>query len=127
MKSGWGEICGGAGGEGVCCPRAGGQRPKKQVAIDACQQVGNAVADFQHVDDVLEQAPLMEGWTVSTREALSLHGQVLGHPELGDRRIASSELWVMAPHDHWCRTYSRFYRLGSPLVPTEGIVAKRWN
>ena len=77
--------------------------------------------------DVLERAPLIDAYTISTRETMCLQGRAFGHPVLGSREIATSELWVMAPHGRWCRTYSRYYQLGSPLVTTEGVFAGRWK
>jgi len=64
----------------------------------------------------LAQAPLLENWTVAL--ALSgpvLTGDVVNHPQLGSRKIATSPVWLLDPDSlAWARTLSRFYRLGAP-------------
>lgn len=59
-------------------------------------------------------APLLMDFGVTYRPARCLRGDVIGHPRLGNRNVVTTELWAYSPQDHWARTYSRFYRLGTP-------------
>ena len=63
----------------------------------------------------LEDAPLLDPYVVTARQALSLAGGNHGHPLLRGSLIRTSELWVLAPELGWARTFSRFYRLGRKL------------
>jgi hypothetical protein len=77
--------------------------------IEMLRQRGQPHAEDLHV------APHLDQWTmVMTPLGLRLTGIVSGHPELGDRRIMTSALWVADPTARWIRTLSRYYRLGEP-------------
>lgn len=65
---------------------------------------------------VLDHAPILDGFTVSSREALCLKGTVTGHPKMLSGPIVTSPLQVLAPKGGWCRTQTRFYRLGARSV-----------
>lgn len=62
---------------------------------------------------LLGEAPLLNQWSPETRPVVCLTGLSSGHPLLpgSARQIVTSEAWVIAPHDGWVRTLSRFYRL----------------
>jgi hypothetical protein len=61
----------------------------------------------------LARAPLLVDWRFMLSWAgVGLAGFVAGHPLRGSRHIATSPLWVLDPDLRWCRTLSRFYRLG---------------
>ncbi|MBD2746626.1 hypothetical protein IC232_07915 [Microvirga sp. BT688] len=63
--------------------------------------------------DVLDRAPLLNGWTLSLQTEPCLTGVVEGHPEIADLRPAvTSGLWVLAPELGYARTLNRFYALG---------------
>jgi hypothetical protein len=69
----------------------------------------------------LENAPLLDGWSVVVRPAHCLGGAVRGHPRLGDRPlIATTEVFAIDPVRGWARTYSRFYALGATLEERTG-------
>ncbi|MDH0113105.1 hypothetical protein CFBP5875_03455 [Agrobacterium pusense] len=61
--------------------------------------------------------PILDLWAYSFRKVPSLDGNVEGHPSLpnGDR-IMTSELFAHfhSEDEHFVRTRSRWYRLGSP-------------
>lgn len=67
-------------------------------------------------DRLLDAAPVLNQWSPEIRPAVCLTGRSSGHPLLpgSTRPIVTSEAWVIAPHDGWVRTLSRFYRLGKP-------------
>jgi hypothetical protein len=63
----------------------------------------------------LDHAPLLVDWrSAPTWNGFCLTGFAAGHPRLGARTIATSQLWAFDPKRRWARTLSRFYRLGVP-------------
>jgi hypothetical protein len=69
---------------------------------------------------LLQKAQLLEDWVpAATPQGVQLIGHVTGHPQLGDRAIATSPVWFADPDGAWVRTLSRFYRLGPPLDPDD--------
>ncbi|MDF2811745.1 MAG: hypothetical protein K0S56_2776 [Microvirga sp.] len=64
----------------------------------------------------LIEAPILDNWAPMIRPIPCLVGDVSGHPLLpgSARKIATSDLWVLADHQGWARTLSRWYRLGLP-------------
>jgi hypothetical protein len=64
--------------------------------------------------DELAYAPLLLDYALTFRPAPCLRGDVVGHPEFGNRNVFTSQLWAYSPRNNWCRTLSRFYRLGMP-------------
>ena len=63
---------------------------------------------------ILRAAPLLEQFRIAGREALCLVGTGAGHPRLPAGPIATEEVWAFAPDFSWARTFSGFYRLGTP-------------
>jgi hypothetical protein len=70
----------------------------------------------------LRAAPLLEQFRIAGREALCLVGTGAGHPHLPAGPIATAEVWAFAADFSWARTFSGFYRLGTPH-PGEPILA----
>lgn len=67
------------------------------------------------LEDCLHSAPLLDPYTVTAADVFCLEGWVDSHPILGGPKlIVTSPIWYMADDFSWARTYSRFYRLGSP-------------
>ncbi|WP_338053876.1 DUF6634 family protein [Tardiphaga robiniae] len=63
----------------------------------------------------LRTAPILDRYSpVLSPLGLQLVGDVTGHPQLGSRKIVTSQVWFADPEDRWVRTLSRFYRLGRP-------------
>ena len=63
----------------------------------------------------LSSAPLISEWSYGLFPTRCIVGSVLGHPILGNRpRIRTSEIILVDPECGWARTWSRYYRLGSP-------------
>lgn len=64
-----------------------------------------------------EKFPLLEDWSIATRQAPCLLGAAYGHPTFPGREFpfTSSELVLFAPEFGLARTRSRWFRLGSPL------------
>jgi hypothetical protein len=75
-----------------------------------------AIAAGQHPGrEILGDAPLLNGWTLTLQTEPCLTGVVEGHPEIADLRpVVTSGLWVLAPDMGYARTLSRFYALGLP-------------
>jgi hypothetical protein len=68
----------------------------------------------------LETAPLLSGWMIEPALTACLSGAVFGHPRLGSRSfIRTSAVHILSRDGTWARTYSRFYRLSDPALPTE--------
>jgi len=68
---------------------------------------------------LLASAPLLTGWRlVLAPDGLRLTGDVAGHPKLGQRKgIVTSPVFALDPRAWaWARTWSRYYRLGSPCA-----------
>ncbi|MFK4766727.1 hypothetical protein [Rhizobium sp. ZW T2_16] len=63
------------------------------------------------------QFPLLEDWSISTRQAPCLQGAAYGHPGFPGREFpfTSSELVLFAPDVGLARTRSRWFRLGTQL------------
>ena len=62
--------------------------------------------------DQLATAPLIENFMRATRPLPCLVGTCADHPSLNGPNIVTTDLWLVAPELGWCRTFSRFYRLG---------------
>jgi hypothetical protein len=68
----------------------------------------------------LEDAPLLENWSIVTRPVTALKGLITGHPLLGDRRqVVTSEVYAIDASARWARTLSRFYALGARATDPE--------
>ena len=61
--------------------------------------------------------PIVEDWSISTRQAPCLVGAAYGHPSFDGRvfPFTSSELVLFAPDIGLARTRSRWFRLGARL------------
>ena len=61
--------------------------------------------------------PILEDWSMSTRQAPCLIGTAYGHPNFGGQEFpfTSSELVLFAPDIGLARTRSRWFRLGTRL------------
>lgn len=62
------------------------------------------------------EAPLLDRSILGGQFAPCLVGLSTGHPVLAgeNRKIATSDLWLLADDGSWARTLSRWYRLGRP-------------
>jgi hypothetical protein len=67
-------------------------------------------------EQTLADSPLLDQYQMRSGRGLSLNGVCIDHPQLVGPAIYTSNLWVLAPHHGWARTYSRFYRLGRRLA-----------
>lgn len=67
----------------------------------------------------LDDAPILDDWSMCMRPIRALTGWTTGHPLLGSREVVTSELFAIDAGGRWARTYSRFYRLGRPAKGTE--------
>jgi hypothetical protein len=66
----------------------------------------------------LRAAPLIDKWSYGLIPARCIAGSVRGDPILGNRaRVHTSELVLIDPEHGWARTWSRYYRLGTPDGP----------
>lgn len=58
----------------------------------------------------LAKAPLLNEWRLV---GVCLHGQVVGHPRLGDRpNVRTSAVIALEVEAGWARTLNTLYRLG---------------
>ena len=70
----------------------------------------------------LKAAPIINQWSYGLVPVRCLAGSVRGHPILGNMaRIHTSELILVDPDRGWARTWSRYYRLGTPEGPATGL------
>lgn len=92
-------------------------------ADDTIQRLERLLADLKAyragsgpTERDLNEAPLLEGWQFKPYMSYCLGGYVYGHPLLGSaREIHTSLLFALNETQHWARTFSRYYRLGSSL------------
>lgn len=70
--------------------------------------------------DDLKNAPILNNWVRAVRPVPCLTGYVSDHPSLPGvaRSVMTSDLWVLAEHQGWARTLSRWYLLGRPQGTT---------
>ena len=59
----------------------------------------------------------IDRWALARRTVPCLIGNVTGHPSLGNGATATSELFYIDTERGYARTLSRWYRLGTPIVP----------
>ena len=71
-------------------------------------------------DQDLSSAPFIDAWTVALRPMPCLVGMCGDHPRLNGPLVTTTDLWVFAPYLGWARTFSRFYRLGTPRPDRAG-------
>ncbi|MGO4573262.1 DUF6634 family protein [Microvirga sp. 2TAF3] len=66
--------------------------------------------------DDLKNAPILNHWVRAVRPVPCLVGYVPDHPRPPGtgRPVMTSDLWVLAEHQGWARTLSRWYLLGRP-------------
>lgn len=65
---------------------------------------------------MLAEAPMLDDWRyVASKLGARLTGRVAEHPRLRGGAIVTSPVWVIDPNESWCRTTSRYYRLGNRL------------
>jgi hypothetical protein len=77
--------------------------------------------DAPFISARLRTAPVLDRYSpVLSPLGLQLVGDVTGHPQLGSRRILTSQVWFADPEDRWVRTLSRFYRLDRPRESDPG-------
>lgn len=71
------------------------------------------------VEDLADDAPLLDRWVLGERPARCLIGLSTGHPVLEGtgRMITTSDLFLISEDAAWARTLSRWYRLGEPFAP----------
>ncbi|MCJ2121774.1 DUF6634 family protein [Methylobacterium sp. J-077] len=80
------------------------------------------IARGEHPGELdLRDAPYLFDWQLFLMPLPYLLGTVFGHPKIEDGHICrTSELITFDPVTGYARTFSRFYRLGSP-APKDGI------
>ena len=60
---------------------------------------------------------LVTDWFLGQRAVPCLIGRLQGHPTIGDGNpVCSTELFYLDAHSGYARTFSRWYRLGPPLI-----------
>lgn len=61
---------------------------------------------------------VIDSWSLAERPVPCLVGGLLGHPTIADRKTArTSELFYFDPEQGLARSFSRWYRLGTPDRP----------
>jgi hypothetical protein len=87
------------------------------------------IADLRHLANggeidpaVLTAAPLLASWAVGATWVPEriLVGRVTGHPLIPDGPCRTSRLFAISPDGGYARTFSRWYRLGTPARPNGG-------
>lgn len=63
----------------------------------------------------LADAPLLDAWSPSEMGGSRICGFVEGHPSIADGPCTTSAVLHIAEDETWCRTISRYYRLGRRL------------
>ncbi len=90
---------------------------------DEISRLKTLVADLERLasgemptERQLAAAPLLDNYVPATRSMLCLAGCCTDHPHVSGPIITTTEIWVLAPELGWCRTLSRYYRLGHPAA-----------
>jgi|TARA_A100001391_G_scaffold51157_1_gene31213 hypothetical protein len=82
---------------------------RAQAALEAIK-VGHEPTYHQ-----LAKAPMLDAWAPSEMGGSRICGFVEGHPTIDDGPCTTSAVLHIADDKTWCRTISRYYRLGRPL------------
>jgi len=62
----------------------------------------------------LEEAPLVDQWSLGLVPAPCIVGTMVGHPIFRNRtRVHTHQMVLIDPEAGWARTWSGFYRLGT--------------
>lgn len=97
--------------------RKGGEPIPAEVFDEAMCELARLNAGHVPSDSDLAAAPLLTDYIVeSCGHLYRLYGVVKDHPVLDDGWCTTSPLIAVGPHQAWCRTVSRYYRLGRPLL-----------
>ncbi|UYQ73399.1 hypothetical protein OF122_06465 [Pelagibacterium flavum] len=80
-----------------------------QVALDEIH------AGREPTSEQLADAPLLDAWADSEMGGNRICGFVEGHPTIDDGPCTTSAVIYFAEDYSWCRTISRYYRLGRTL------------
>jgi hypothetical protein len=71
---------------------------------------------------LLDNAPLLLNWSAGGLFTPCLIGEVVNHPLLGNRpSIHTSQIVAANVEQGWARTWSRYYRLGSPAIERDPL------
>lgn len=100
-------------------PEQGAIIPRETVAAALAEL---ARLDAGHVPDAAElaAAPLLTDYIVEPcAGGIRLYGVVSGHPTIEDGWCTTSPVIAADEAQMWCRTVSRYYRLGRPLIARE--------
>lgn len=85
--------------------------------LEAAQAALEAIKSGKEpTSEQLAEAPLLDAWTESEMGAARICGFVEGHPSIADGPATTSAVIYFAEDLTWCRTISRYYRLGRPLA-----------
>jgi hypothetical protein len=77
---------------------------------------------------LLDNAPLLLNWSVVGLFTPCLIGEVVNHPLLGNRpSIHTSHIVAANVEQGWARTWSRYYRLGSPAIEDEPLLPGNYS
>ena len=82
-----------------------------QVLVDDLRRIATGASPTA---DVLDDAPVTDGWSFGRRAAPVITGHTVGHPRLPDGPVVTSEVIALDLDAGWARTLSRFYVLGRP-------------
>lgn len=81
-----------------------------------------AEAERGPTPEQISNAPRIDGWWIADLGGyLRARGDLSGHPDITDPFVTTSPIFGFDAAAGWMRTYSRFYRLGQPLV-LEGLI-----
>lgn len=85
--------------------------------INRLQRLVNDLKDLrdgkQPSPSILDQAPLFNNWSETSRPVPCLEGAFLGHPLIPDGHYGiTSQIYYIDPDYKYIRTLSRYYRLG---------------
>lgn len=84
--------------------------------LEAAQAALEAIKSGKEpTSEQLAEAPLLDAWTESEMGAARICGFVEGHPRIADGPATTSAVIHFAEDMTWCRTISRYYRLGRRL------------
>lgn len=85
--------------------------------LEAAQAALEAIkSGVEPTPEQLAEAPILDAWAESEMGGNRICGFVEGHPSIADGPATTSAVIHFAEDMAWCRTISRYYRLGRPLA-----------
>lgn len=86
--------------------------------VSHLRRLANDIESLDGSGPALGDMVAIDSWSLAQRPVPCLVGRPFGHPTIADRKTArTSELFYFDPEQGLARSFSRWYRLGTPDRP----------